>query len=239
MSAPTVLIVAKAPVPGLAKTRIASSIGDRAAAAVAAAALLDTLMTATSVGWPVVVAMTGDLGQASRGGEIAAALQATRVVEQRGDGLGDRLANAHADADAGRGVVQVGMDTPQLTVADYLDAGRTVELGGRVIGPAADGGWWLLGLPDPSEAHGLVGVGMSQDDTGEQTEAALGGDFVRLRTVRDMDTWDDAIKIAAELPISQLAWAVRDISAARAAEETAEDESATGLPNQTEAEVTA
>ncbi|MGA8986965.1 TIGR04282 family arsenosugar biosynthesis glycosyltransferase [Aeromicrobium sp.] len=239
MSAPTVLIVAKAPVPGLAKTRIAQSVGDVAAAEVAAAALLDTLMTATSVGWPVVVAVTGDLDHAIRGDEITAALATARVVEQRGAGLGERLANAHADADAGRGVIQVGMDTPQLTVADYLDAGRMVELGSRVIGPAGDGGWWLLGLPDPDEAHGLIGVEMSQGDTGEQTELALGGNFVRLRSVRDMDTWDDAVEIAEHLPISQLAWAVRDIVANAAAEAGVAEAEGTEPPSPTEEEVMA
>ena len=42
MTSPTLLVVAKAPVPGLAKTRIAQTIGDDAAAELAAAALLDT-----------------------------------------------------------------------------------------------------------------------------------------------------------------------------------------------------
>ena len=211
MSTPTLLVVAKAPVPGLAKTRIAETIGDEAAAELAAAALLDTLLTTTAVGWPVVVAMTGDLTRAARSEEIAEALAALEVIEQRGDGLGERLAHAHADAGAGSGIVQVGMDTPQLTVADYLEAGRTVAEGVRVIGPAHDGGWWLLGLPDPTEAHGLGQVEMSADDTGDQTETVLGGDFVRLRVVRDMDTWDDAVLIAREAPLSLLARAVDDI----------------------------
>lgn len=208
MTAPTVLVVAKAPVPGLAKTRIAATIGDEAAAHVAAAALLDTLTTASAVGWPVVVAMTGDLSQAVRADDIRAALEPLRVIAQRGEGLGERLANAHADAAGAGGVIQVGMDTPQLLVADYLDAGRTVELGSIVIGPAVDGGWWLLGLPDPTQARVLAGVGMSQDDTGARTEEALGGDVIRLRTVNDMDTWDDAVAIARDIPISQLADAV-------------------------------
>ena len=59
------LVVAKAPVPGLAKTRLAASIGDRAAADIAAAALLDTLDAVAAA--PVqarVVAMTGDLDAA-------------------------------------------------------------------------------------------------------------------------------------------------------------------------------
>jgi glycosyltransferase A (GT-A) superfamily protein (DUF2064 family) len=210
MTAPTLLVVAKAPVPGEAKTRIARTIGDEAAADLAAAALLDTLATVTAVGWPVVVAMTGDLSRAARADEIRAALEPLRVVPQRGEGLGERLANAHVDAAAGStaGVVQVGMDTPQLLVADYLDAGRTVELGSIVVGPATDGGWWLLGLPDPSLAAALQHVEMSTSETGARTVEALGGDVVMLRTLPDMDTWDDAMAIAGAIPISRLADAV-------------------------------
>ncbi|KAA1380188.1 TIGR04282 family arsenosugar biosynthesis glycosyltransferase [Aeromicrobium fastidiosum] len=208
MTAPTVLVVAKAPVPGLAKTRIASTVGDDVAADLAAAALLDTLATATAVGWPVVVAMTGDLDRAARADEIRAALEPLEVVPQRGEGLAERLANAHADAGATDGIVQVGMDTPQLLVADYLDAGRMVELGSIVVGPATDGGWWLLGLPDPALAQRLVDVPMSTDETGAKTVEALGGEVITLRTLPDMDTWDDAVAIAADVPISRLADAV-------------------------------
>lgn len=215
MTAPTLLVVAKAPVPGLAKTRIAQTVGDEDAARLAAAALLDTLATASAVGWRLVVAMTGDLASAVDADEIAAALEPLTVVQQRGESFGERLAHAHADADEGHGVVQVGMDTPQLLVADYLDAGRTVETGARVIGPATDGGWWLLGLRDASEARALVDVPMSQDDTTALTERALGGDLVRLRTVRDMDAWQDALAIAEDVPVSRLADVVSSIRAAR------------------------
>ena len=211
MVTPTFLVVAKAPVPGLAKTRIAATVGEASAAEIAAASLLDTLLTVGAVGWPVVVSMTGDLSRAARSEEIAAALEGARLVEQRGVGLGERLAHAHTDADAGRGVVQVGMDTPQLTVADYLQAGRLVAEGSRVIGPASDGGWWVLGLPDPDEAHGLMSVEMSQPDTGGLTERALGGELVHLRVVRDMDTWEDAMQLAADTPLSNLARAVQHV----------------------------
>ncbi|KRC64848.1 hypothetical protein ASE12_08755 [Aeromicrobium sp. Root236] len=210
MNDPTLLIVAKAPVPGLAKTRIAATIGDEPAAELAAAALLDTLETVAALGWPVVVAMTGDLGEAARADEITRALSGVRVIAQRGDGLGERLAHAHADADDGHGVVQVGMDTPQLTVRDYLDAGAAVREGSRVMGPATDGGWWLLGLPDPAEAVVLADVPMSVDDTAAQTERAL-VTIERLRTVRDMDTWADAVDIAAEIPLSRVAAVVQTV----------------------------
>lgn len=210
MTGPVLLVVAKAPVPGLAKTRIAATTGDELAAELAAAALLDTLDTVAAVGrahdWPVVVSMTGDLSAAARGDEIAAALAPHTVVQQRGDGLAERLAHAHADASnsAGPAVVQVGMDTPQLTAADYEAAAAEVLAGRRVLGPADDGGWWLLGLPDAAEAGRLVGVPMSTDRTAELTEQAI-GPATHLRTVLDMDSWDDARSIAAATPGSRLA----------------------------------
>ena len=210
MSDPTVLVVAKAPVPGFAKTRVAATVGDEAAAELAAAALLDTLETVAALGWPVVVAMTGDLGDAVRADEITRALSGVRVVSQRGDGLGERLAHAHADAGGGHGVVQVGMDTPQLTVRDYLDAGAEVREGSQVMGPAADGGWWLLGLPDPADAVVLADVEMSVDETAALTQRAL-GEVVRLRIVHDMDTWADALDIAEDIPLSRVAAVVQSV----------------------------
>ncbi|WP_229053817.1 DUF2064 domain-containing protein [Aeromicrobium sp. Leaf350] len=205
---PTLLVVAKAPVAGFAKTRIGRERGHAQAAEVAAASLLDTLETAIAVGWPVVVAMTGDLHDAARGDEIAAALTATRVVPQRGETFGERLANAHLDADSGHGVVQVGMDSPQVTVDDYEQAGAAVLDGSTVLGPASDGGWWLLGVPRGQDAHVLPAVPMSQDDTGEQTARALGGDVHRLRTLTDLDTWADVLTVADQMPGSHLARAV-------------------------------
>jgi glycosyltransferase A (GT-A) superfamily protein (DUF2064 family) len=214
VKAPTLLVVAKAPVAGLAKTRVASTVGDVAAADLAAASLLDTLDAAIALGWPLVVAMTGDVAKAARSVELTHRLGLARVIPQRGEGLGERLANAHADADTGHGVVQVGMDTPQITVEDLCAAGRMVSDGTRVVGPAEDGGWWLLGLPDPSEAASLTDVPMSRADTGALTEMALAGPVEHLRTLRDMDTWEDAVAIADILPISRLATAVNESRAA-------------------------
>ena len=94
-----VLVVAKAPVPGQAKTRLAAGVGDRVAADIAAAALLDTLDAVASA--PVaerVVALTGSLDDACAGAEIQSRLADFTVVPQRGLDFAERLANAHADA---------------------------------------------------------------------------------------------------------------------------------------------
>jgi len=205
----TLLIVAKAPVPGLAKTRIAATVGPEAAADLAAAALLDTLDVATSCSVNVVVALTGDLGSAARSDEIRDVLADISVIDQRGVGLAERLAHAHADA-AGHGpVVQIGMDTPQVTIDDLTTADALIQSDGAVLGLAADGGWWLLGLDDATRAEFLADIPMSAADTGARTRAALGAGQPRLRELRDMDTWSDVVAIAAEVPDRRIADAAR------------------------------
>jgi glycosyltransferase A (GT-A) superfamily protein (DUF2064 family) len=192
------LVMAKAPVPGLAKTRLAAAIGDRAAADIAAAALLVTLdaVAATSA-QARVVAMTGDLDNACAAAEIRRSLDNFIVVPQRGDDFADRLANAHsdaADATGNRAVLQIGMDTPQAP-SEVLDECARELLGAQaVLGLAEDGGWWVLGVADAAMAECLRTVPMSQPDTGALTLAALYTKGIDVRLVAefaDFDTIDD------------------------------------------------
>jgi uncharacterized protein len=207
--------VAKAPVPGLVKTRLGAGVGDRAAADLAAAALLDTLEAcAATFGGRCHLALAGDLDACARAGEITAALRRWQVFSQRGDTFGERLAHAHRTvaAVAPGPVVQVGMDTPQLTTGVLEQAAALVRPGHGVLGPATDGGWWLLGLDDPRAAEVLVGVPMSTRRTGFDTRRALTGWGVRLATVpalRDVDTAEDAAVVAAGSPGTRFAraWA--------------------------------
>ena len=201
----TVLVVAKAPVAGLAKTRLAADVGPGAAAELAAAALLDTLDTVRSMdGTAHVVALTGDLDLARRADELREVLADFVVLDQRGDGLDERLAAAHADAAAVASgpVLQIGMDTPQVT-SELLRA-STASLArpdiGGVLGPATDGGWWALGLSDPRDAGFLLGVPMSRPDTGARTLAGLEhtvGAVVLLPVLTDVDTVADLWPVAS------------------------------------------
>ncbi|MEX3657410.1 MULTISPECIES: DUF2064 domain-containing protein [Mycolicibacterium] len=188
--------MAKAPVPGLAKTRLAADLGVGGAADVAAAALLDTLDAVAAA--PVasrVVAMTGDVGVARAAAEIRERLATFAVIPQRGQDFGDRLANAHHDAAAaGYPVVQIGMDTPQISATLLADCARRLLRTDAVLGPASDGGWWLLGLRNSVGADCLRTVPMSQPDTGALTLHALAsaGLSVGLVTkLTDVDVVDD------------------------------------------------
>jgi hypothetical protein len=213
-----VLVVAKAPVAGLAKTRLAPAVGARSAARLAAAALLDTVDSARAVpGARTVVALTGSLREAERSAELAAALRDCVVLPQRGADFAARLVNAHADVARhfpGSPVLQLGMDTPQAR--PELLAGALVRLAdaGAVLGPATDGGWWALGLRRPADAHVLADVPMSCADTGMRTLLALRGIGLTVATLpplSDVDTVADAARVAALVPSSRFARAFEEV----------------------------
>jgi hypothetical protein len=210
----TLLVVAKAPEPGLAKTRLAAAVGDRVAAEIAAAALLDTLDAVAAA--PVaarVVALTGDLDAAANAAEIRQRLASFTVIAQRGADFAARLANAHADAAGGFAVLQIGMDTPQVTADLLAGCARRLLEAQAVLGPARDGGWWVLGVGQPAMAQCLRTVPMSAPDTGDLTLKALrdnGIDVVTVETLADVDFVDDVATVRdACAPTSRFARATR------------------------------
>jgi len=210
----TLLVVAKAPEPGRAKTRLAATVGDRVAAEIAAAALLDTLdaVAATPVA-ARVVALTGELDAAAGAADIRRRLESFTVIGQRGDDFADRLANAHADAADGQPVLQIGMDTPQVTDELLASCARRLLQAQAVLGLACDGGWWVLGLQTPTAAEFLRRVPMSQPDTGKLTLKALhdnGLDVTPVELLTDFDVIDDvaAVRDACD-PASRFARVTR------------------------------
>ncbi len=139
------------------------------------------------------------------------------MLPQRGSDFGRRLAHAHRDvaALARAAVVQIGMDTPQATSADLRDVAEALAESDAVLGPADDGGWWVLGLNDPRLARCLAGVEMSTARTGADTRAALvaaGARVATTRTLRDVDEVEDAqsvAELAPDLRFSRL-WTAHD-----------------------------
>ena len=213
-----VVVLAKSPVPGVAKTRLAAAVGDGRAADLAAAALLDTLELCAEVfssGFRVA-ALAGDLADARRGEELAAALEGWHVIEQRGGGLGERICHALHETHrlTGGPVVLVGMDTPHLRARVLAEVAETVAATGLpVLGPATDGGWWVLATADPRQADGLADVPMSRPDTYDRTHEAICRVARRVApapVMRDVDTAADAAWAAVAAPRSRFARAWRD-----------------------------
>lgn len=206
----TALVVAKAPIPGVAKTRLAATIGHVAAADLAAAALLDTLYAVAEAEVDRrVVTLAGNIEQGARPRELARALASFTVLGQRGSGLGERLWRAHCDAADSGAVLQIGMDTPQLST-QMIDDAATALSASDVLGPAEDGGWWALGLRNPALAYALRTVPMSTPTTGAETLSALtaaGASLTLLPTLRDVDHEIDLDAVAQQCNRSSNFWA--------------------------------
>lgn len=213
-----VLVTAKAPVPGEVKTRLGVDIGMDAAARVAAASLLDTL-EACGAAYPPGrrhLALAGDLRRALLAPDLDEALAGWDVFPQEGKGFAHRLAHAHATvATRGQGpAVQIGMDTPQVTPELLLQVEAALGLpsdpgaADAALGPAEDGGWWVLALRDGTRAAVLRGVPMSEPTTCVETRAALtaaGQRVIDVAVLRDVDTVADADAVAALAPDGRFA----------------------------------
>ena len=187
------------------------------AAELAAAALLDTLAACASA-YGVDrchLALDGDLADAVRPDELGEATRGWVIHPQRGADFAERLVHAHHDAAAASGapVVQVGMDTPQLDAASLLRAEATLDgPDDAVLGPAYDGGWWLLGVGGPHLLDHLGQVPMSTAETGELTRQALaraGARVHELEVLRDVDEVVDAEAVASAAPDTRFARAWR------------------------------
>ena len=206
------VVIAKAPVPGRVKTRLTPPFSPRQAARLAEAALADTLAVAARV--PAarhVIALDGAPGRwLPRGFE---------VIGQRGRGLDERIAAAVSETYARLPVpvVLIGMDTPQVTPGLLESALRPLADGtvDAVLGPAADGGFWLLGLRRPDPAL-LLGVPMSAADTGRAQLARLHRAGLRVRQLplrTDVDDAATARAVAAQIPRSRFAVALQPMLA--------------------------
>jgi rSAM/selenodomain-associated transferase 1 len=200
----TVIVIAKEPVAGKVKTRLTPPFSPAEAASLAQAALADTLAAVAAA--PVarrVLALAGAAGPWLPPG--------FEVVPQRGNGLDERLAAAFADAYGAQRLpmVLIGMDTPQVTPELLADAALPLISGeaDACLGPAADGGYWLLGLCAPNWSL-LHGVPMSRPDTGSAQLRRLTDADLRvamLPELTDVDQAEDAARIAAEAPGSRFA----------------------------------
>ncbi len=203
------LIMAKEPIPGRVKTRLSPPCDPAGAAAIAEAALRDTLENAlASRAEHVVLALDGKPARWCP--------PEVEVIDQGDGDFATRLARAWGRVP--RPTIQIGMDTPQIE-ARHLDSAMA-SLGrpgvDAVFGPALDGGWWGLGLgSEPELADELfVDIAMSRGDTGaRQLERlrSLGLCVEILPTHRDVDAWADACAIAHTAPRLRFSKAVREV----------------------------
>jgi rSAM/selenodomain-associated transferase 1 len=194
---PIVLVVAKAPVAGRVKTRLAAVIGPEDAAALGRAMLLDTLD-----GCRREVPVVGVLCANDDDVEMLARLAGpdAPVVVQQGAGLSDALQAGVRHCLARGGVaLLVSADIPGVPAGALHRAAALLGEGVDVVlGPGHDGGYWLIGV---REQHpGLFdGIPWSTAEVLEVTLARCGDlslDVRLLEPWRDIDTMADMAALA-------------------------------------------
>jgi len=197
-----VLVFARAPIPGTAKTRLIPRIGAEGAAELQARFITDAVQRATraSVG-PVELWCTPDERHplfTRLAHEHGLALHA----QSAGD-LGERMAHASERVVAAGGYpVLIGTDTPLLSADDITAAATALASHDAVIAPAEDGGYVLLGL---RRFHPRVfaGIAWSTGSVYAETCArldALGWSWHALPARPDVDCPDDLDRLACSRP---------------------------------------
>ncbi len=195
-----VVVLAKSPVPGRVKTRLQPTFSPAEAAALAGAAIRDTLEAVVALGpRRIVIAWDGPL--------VPWLPASVCVMPQRGSTLDERLEHVFQDVYASEAytpttVLLVGMDTPQLTAAD-LDVSWDGQ--DAVFGPSCDGGYWTIGFRRHVRSA-IRGIRMSTSRTGADQLARLRGLGLRVGVLplhRDVDDAGDAAEVAAAAPGSR------------------------------------
>ncbi len=189
-AAPPVLVVmVKEPRPGRVKTRLARDIGSVAAAWWFRHQSLALLRRLRDPRWRLVLAVSPDAeGAASRVWPRGPA----RVPQGRGD-LGDRMGRLLRGLPPGPACI-VGADVPGVGRAHVAQAFRALGRAEAVLGPATDGGYWLVGLRRTAAVPaGLFrGVRWSTEHAMADTEASMAGLRVaHVATLSDVDTAAD------------------------------------------------
>ena len=199
----TLVIMAKAPKPGMVKTRLTESLPSPAVTALYRCLLEDTIALATSLTSVEVAVMCPEPDQ----DELADLLGNTvQVVAQKGEGLAAGLTSVFRNFTAGgrQHVIAFNSDSPHLAPSVLDNAFEILATHDVVVGPTNDGGYYLVGA---KAAHPAL---FESDRMG--TGSALDRLLTRTRVLElstgftepfyDIDVAKDLILLARELQLA-------------------------------------
>lgn len=197
---PCLVVIAKQPERGKVKTRIAKTLGDDRAIELYRCALYDTLALATSI--PDVAHLVSYAPPTEEGRRyFERVAPAFALIAQQGTTFGERLSGTFDRLlQQYSPVVLIGSDSPDFP-AEFIE--RAFELlesdADAVLGPAADGGYCLLGLrsmqPDLFERIDWSTEVVAQQTRERAIEAQLR--LIDLPSWHDLDTVDDLMALQA------------------------------------------
>ncbi len=189
----TVILMVKEPRPGRVKTRLGRDIGMTTAAWWFRHQTKRLLRDLRDPRWRVVLAVSPDRqGLSSRvwPGDLP------RLPQGPGD-LGDRMARLIRSCHGP--TLVIGADIPNIQRTNIQNAFVALGRAPSVLGPAPDGGYWLVGLRHPKLAPSnlLSGVRWSSENAMEDTRKTLPQPVALTEMLRDVDTVADLRKLTS------------------------------------------
>ncbi|MDA0950741.1 MAG: TIGR04282 family arsenosugar biosynthesis glycosyltransferase [Bacteroidetes bacterium] len=172
---------------GAVKTRLAKAIGDQKALEIYTALVALTLKAASDVSAETHLFLSDTLEP------IDSTLKAKQHV-QVGNGLGERMNNAFGLLlKEYHKVVLIGSDLPDISATLIEEAFTKLDAYDVVIGPAKDGGYYLIGLKAPKPTL-FTSIEFSTSEVFEHTIMRAEAEKIKvaiLNTLRDVDTLED------------------------------------------------
>ena len=184
----------KYPEPGEVKTRLAESIGSDKAAKLYRSFILDLLAKLESTRLPFAICF-----YPQRKKELLMEWlgEGYEYIPQKGADLGERMAGAFLDAFAGghRRVILIGSDFPDIPESFFKESLDALKTHDSVIGPAMDGGYYLIGFRKETFFHqAFEGMDWGTEGVFRQTLSILkdhGKGVYVLPVWNDIDTIED------------------------------------------------
>jgi uncharacterized protein len=198
----TVVVMAKAPLAGFAKTRLAPALGAVGAAALAERMLKRTVAAALDAGLgPVVLCCTPDASHPAFVAQASDAKGRVVLAVQAGGDLGERMERALAPhLSHGQRALLVGTDAPAIDAAMLARAASSLDAADAVFVPTLDGGYALVGLrePQPSLFQGMQWSVASVMDATRARATRAGLRIAELAPVADIDDPADLVHLPME-----------------------------------------
>lgn len=176
---PILFIVAKAPIMGRAKTRLAADIGPVHAKRIYRALMAQVLRQVRDPRWDTVLAVTPPhlIGHLPDWQGMTQIPQVSGSLTPRLEALFNRKGPT----------LTIGTDCPQVKATDIAAAFDSLRSHNFVFGPASDGGFWLMGTRGPLKRNFFEGVRWSHEQTLSDVKKRTNNKHGVLRTLTDVD----------------------------------------------------
>ena len=197
---PLIILFVKVPARSQVKTRLAAALGEEAALELYQRFVQDILDTLEQTGIPVMICYYPPDNRNAVAGWLGPEQQ---YLPQEGRDVGERMENAFRQA-FNRGfsrVVLIGSDIPDLPAPLIKEALAALHMHDAVIGPARDGGYYLIGFRNDTFFPGVFsGIAWSTGTVFRSTMQAFGKAGQRVHELplwQDVDTIEDLKDLAA------------------------------------------